>query len=53
MNIGTIIVLVILAVIVFFAVRSIYKQKKNGSCCSGDCSKCHGCSSTKNTNNKK
>ncbi len=53
MNIGTIIVLVILAVIVFFAVRSIYRKNKNGSCCNGDCCNCHGCSSTKDTNNKK
>ncbi len=43
MNIGTIIVLLIVAAIAIFAVRSIYKDKKNGkSSCGGDCSKCHG-----------
>lgn len=43
MNVGTIIVLLIVAAIATFAVRSIYKDKKNGkSSCGGDCSKCHG-----------
>ncbi len=40
--VGNIIVLTILGVVVFLAVRSLHKQHKNGSCC-GDCSKCKGC----------
>lgn len=41
---GTFIVLVILAAVVFFAARSIYRDKKAGKAlCGGDCSKCKGC----------
>ncbi len=41
-NLGTIVVIAILAVIVFFAVRSIVKDKKNGksSSCGGNCAGC-------------
>lgn len=54
MNIGTIVVLAVVLILLFFAVRSIYRQKKNGGCCNGDCSRCHGCSGTANQkhNNK-
>ena len=42
---GTIIVLIILAIIVFFAVRSLMKDKKAGKhLCGGNCSACGGCS---------
>ncbi len=42
---GTVIVLMILAAVVFLAVRSIYKDKKKGgsASCGGDCGRCHGC----------
>ena len=36
------IVIAILAVVVFFAARSVYKSAKRGGCC-GDCSACGGC----------
>ncbi len=54
---ATAIVCIILAVIVFFAVRSIVKKRKSGGCgcgCSG-CSGCPGCgvSSTKPSNEGK
>ncbi|MGN0428394.1 MAG: FeoB-associated Cys-rich membrane protein [Agathobacter sp.] len=43
MNLGTAIVLLIVAVIVVLAVRTIYRNKKNGkSSCNGDCTNCHG-----------
>ncbi len=41
MNIATLIVLLILAVLVFFAVRRI-KRKKLLFSCGGDCSSCTG-----------
>lgn len=46
MNGSTIIVLVILAVILFFAIRAIVRTKKKGGCvgCSG-CSTGEGCHS--------
>lgn len=43
-HIGTIIVLLVLAVIVALIIRSIVKDKKSGKgMCGGDCSNCHGC----------
>ncbi len=45
MTAGTIIVLVIVAAAIIFAVRSLYKDHKNGKSisCGGDCTHCHGC----------
>lgn len=42
---GTAIVLVILAVVVALATKSLIKDKKNGKSisCGGDCKHCHGC----------
>lgn len=42
---GTIITGVIVALIVFLAVRSLVKDKKSGKSvqCGSDCSKCNGC----------
>jgi hypothetical protein len=41
---GNAIVITILAVVVFFIVKSIIKDKRNGKspACGGDCSKCGG-----------
>ena len=42
--IGNIIVLALLALAVYGAVRSLLrKEKKGGSSCGGDCSRCGGC----------
>ena len=46
---GTVIVCIILAVILFFAALSLIKSKKSGGCgcgCSG-CSGCTGCAASK------
>lgn len=45
MTIGTAVVLIIVGIIVFFAARSLYKDKKKGKSisCGGDCTHCHGC----------
>ena len=40
---GNIIVLLILAVLVFFAARSLYRSHKAGGGCGGDCGSCGGC----------
>ena len=42
---GTAVVLILLGAVVFFAARSIYRDKKKGKSvsCGGDCSRCHGC----------
>ncbi len=42
---GTAVVLVILAFVIALAVRSLYKDKKNGKSisCGGDCSHCSKC----------
>ena len=40
---GTLIVLAILGVIVFFSARSLYRQHKNGGGCNGNCGSCKGC----------
>lgn len=41
---GTLIVLAVLALVVFLAVRSLLRARKNGGCsgCSGGCSGCSG-----------
>ncbi|MCI8831915.1 MAG: FeoB-associated Cys-rich membrane protein [Lachnospiraceae bacterium] len=40
MNFSTFLILLIILLLVGFAVRTIYKNKKEGKCCSG----CSGCS---------
>ncbi|MDO5424727.1 MAG: FeoB-associated Cys-rich membrane protein [Eubacteriales bacterium] len=41
---GTFIVLLIVAALVFLAGRSMYRDKKQGKgSCGGNCSQCHGC----------
>lgn len=43
---GTVIVLTVLTIAVFFVVRRMIKDKKNGKgCCGGSCSGCSGCGS--------
>lgn len=42
MGFGDMIVIAVLAVVIFFSIRSLVKQKKNGGCC-GDCATCGGC----------
>lgn len=58
---GTVVVLAVLAVIVYFAARSVIRDKKAGKC-SGGCAGCSGCSggscqtqhtSVRNTTKKK
>lgn len=48
-NFSTIVVCIILAVLVFLAVRYLVKHKNSGGCmgCSGDCSKCRSKCSNK------
>ncbi|MGI5976304.1 MAG: FeoB-associated Cys-rich membrane protein [Candidatus Limivicinus sp.] len=49
---GNIIVFAILAVVIFFAVRSIIKKHKSRSCC-GDCASCcGGCTSVSSEKKK-
>ena len=40
---GDIIVIAVLGAAVFPAVRSLYKSKKKGGCCGGNCASCRGC----------
>jgi hypothetical protein len=40
---GNLIVVLILGIIVFFAVRALYRSHKNGTGCSCDCGSCGGC----------
>lgn len=43
---STVIICLILAAALFFSVRKLWKDKKNGrSCCGGGCSGCSGCAS--------
>lgn len=47
---GTVIVGIIILSAIGFAARSIYKDKKAGKCCGGDCGHCGGachCNDTK------
>ncbi|MBR2778583.1 MAG: FeoB-associated Cys-rich membrane protein [Firmicutes bacterium] len=48
MNVADLIVILILAGVVFLAVRSILRRRKNGSCCSGACASCMQKCSTAN-----
>lgn len=43
-NMGTIIVVAFLVIILFFIIRTMIKDRKNGKShsCGGDCSKCNG-----------
>ncbi len=40
---GTVVVGVIVAVVVGLAARSLYKDKKAGKGCNGNCGNCKGC----------
>lgn len=40
---GNIIVIAVLAVAVALAVRSLWKSRRSGGGCSGDCAHCKGC----------
>ena len=40
---GNLIVIAVLTIVVFLAVRSIWKERKRGCHCGGDCSRCGGC----------
>ncbi|WP_080676436.1 FeoB-associated Cys-rich membrane protein [Ruminococcus flavefaciens] len=42
MNIADIILILLIAAALVFAVRASVKNAKSGSCC-GDCTKCSGC----------
>ena len=43
MTLGEIIVLLVLAGVVALAVRSLWKSRKSGGGCNGDCGNCRGC----------
>ncbi len=43
---GNVVVILILAVVVFFAARSVWKGRKRGGC-DGDCARCGGCRTNK------
>ena len=40
---GEIVVLLVLAGVVVLAVRSLWKSRKSGGGCNGDCGNCRGC----------
>ncbi|MBR0342833.1 MAG: FeoB-associated Cys-rich membrane protein [Oscillospiraceae bacterium] len=42
---GNLIVIAVLAIVVFFAARSVWRTHKSGGCsgCGGNCSGCSGC----------
>lgn len=40
---GNIIVIAVLAAVVTLAVRSIWKSRRSGGGCNGDCGSCRGC----------
>ncbi len=44
---GNLIVIVILAVLVALVIRSMWKSRKKGCHCSGDCCSCGGCGGSK------
>ncbi|WP_106198964.1 MULTISPECIES: FeoB-associated Cys-rich membrane protein [Hallerella] len=46
MNFWDICILVLVSAAVFFALRKIFRDKKNGKCC-GNCKLCRGCNSSK------
>ncbi|MCI9171382.1 MAG: FeoB-associated Cys-rich membrane protein [Lawsonibacter sp.] len=43
MTLGEIVVLLVLAGVVALAVRSLWKSRKSGGGCNGDCGNCRGC----------
>nr|WP_325216838.1 FeoB-associated Cys-rich membrane protein [uncultured Oscillibacter sp.] len=43
MTLGEIVVLLVLAGVVALAVRSLWKSRKSGGGCNGDCGNCNGC----------
>ena len=43
MTLGEIVVLLVLAGVVALAVRSLWKSRKSGGGCNGDCGNCHSC----------
>lgn len=44
---GNIIVILVLAGVVTLVIRSLWKSRKSGCHCSGDCSCCGGCGTKK------
>ena len=42
MNFADIILLIIIGIAVFFALRTSLRRRKKGSACCGDCSRCGG-----------
>ena len=50
MNIATIVSILVIAIILFFAVRYIYKEKKKGNACIG-CPYADSCPKHKSTDN--
>lgn len=46
---GNIIVILVLVCVVALVVRSLWKSRKNGCRCGGDCSCCGGCAGRKKT----
>lgn len=44
---GNLIVILILALVVGLVIRSMWKSRKNGCHCGGDCASCCGCGSEK------
>ncbi|MBO4877810.1 MAG: FeoB-associated Cys-rich membrane protein [Ruminococcus sp.] len=43
MNVIDILLIIVIAAAVLFAVRHIVKDRKNGAVCCGDCSRCGKC----------
>ncbi len=43
MTLGEIFVLLVLTAVVGLAIRSVWKSRRSGSHCGGDCSQCGGC----------
>ena len=43
MTLGEIVVLLVLAGVVALAVRSLWKSRKSGGGCNGDCGNCRSC----------
>ncbi len=41
--VGNLIVIALLAAVVALAIRSLWKDRRNGTHCTGDCSCCGGC----------
>lgn len=45
---GNLIVILVLAIVVSLAVRSLWRSHKQGGHCNGDCASCGGCHGHKN-----